>query len=581
MFSIAAAAAYRMWILDIKSLVVALGVTVAVCGLNLVWLRRGGSVAHVGNLSVGIFYSFIVLSVAVTGGFYGSNIAWFCAVPIGAALLVDIRSSLYWTGGAALTTLGFWFSAGLDLDFGNLIPVDQRHGQALFNQISLLAAVMIFTYSFAATQRRTERSLADRNAALHLEAQCVQLLRHAAVSASESDDFDIVIEDCVRRVIETTGWKVGLIWEPLSDGTGEWGCRERAAISEPFAAVALIELSRAHRVQRGRLALGRVIATGRPEWDAGSHLEPESSPRARAATESGLNFAVAIPVSVRGGVVRIVEFFGQQSEPPDERLIDVLCDVGRQLGRVAERDRLHESVRQSQKLESVGQLAAGIAHEINNPMAYVRANLGMLHEEWKEICDFTKSHPDLAPLRDQIAGCEELIAESLEGVDRTVAIVRDMREFARDGSVTTERIRVEELIESSLRIAASAMPAGASVECELEPALEIECIPTRMRQVFLNLVMNAFQALREGGNLRITGETSEERVLVSFRDDGHGIEERDLEHIFEPFYTTKPAGQGTGLGLFISFEIVRWHGGTIEVGSTPGCGACFTINLPG
>jgi signal transduction histidine kinase len=102
-----------------------------------------------------------------------------------------------------------------------------------------------------------------------------------------------------------------------------------------------------------------------------------------------------------------------------------------------------------------------------------------------------------------------------------------------------------------------------------------------MRQVFLNLVMNAFQALREGGNLRITGETSEERVLVSFRDDGHGIEERDLEHIFEPFYTTKPAGQGTELNLFISFEIVRWHGGTIEVGSTPGCGACFTINLPG
>jgi signal transduction histidine kinase len=580
MILLAGAVAYQMWLLDISTLFVALGVTVAACGLNLVWLRLGGRVERVGNLSIGIFFGLILTSVYSTGGFYDPNFAWLYAIPLAAALLVDMKSSFYWAAIVVAATVGFWEIAGMNIDLPNMVPAEARHQQALFTRVSAIASLMVLAVSFAATQRRTERSLAQRNHALRLEAQCVQLLQHAAIAANESDDFDAAIDTCVERVMQTTGWKVGLVWEPMSEGSREWGLLERVQTSDGFEAHDLVEASLAYRVEPGELALGRVRSTAKPEWASGARFESDPSPRALAAIAAGLHTAIAIPVSVRGTVLRIVEFFGPESESPDERLISILCEVGDQLGRVAERVRLQASVRQSQKLESVGQLAAGIAHEINNPMAYVRANLGMLQQEWKEINERVKMEIGSSQIQEQLEDCDELISESLDGVDRTVAIVRDMREFARDGGRHVQRVAIDELVESSLRVASSAKPMGAIVETRLEPGLEIECLSTRMRQVFLNLVMNAFHAIGEGGRIRITSKGDGDRVIVSIEDDGHGIDERDREHIFEPFYTTKPVGQGTGLGLYISFEIVQWHGGTIEVDSKPGIGTRFTLDLP-
>jgi signal transduction histidine kinase len=580
MILLAGAVAYQMWVLEITTLFVALGTTVAACSLNLVWLRLGAPVERVGNLSIGIFFGLILTSVLSTGGFYDPNFAWLYAIPLAAALLVDMKSSCCWAAIVVATTVGFWAIAGMSIDLPNMVPTEARHQQALFTRVSSIASLMVLALSFAATQRRTERSLAQRNHALHLEAQCVQLLQHAAIAANESDDFDAAIDTCVERVMQTTGWKVGLVWEPISEGSREWGLLERVRTSEAFEAEELVDICRAYRVEPGEFALGRVRSTAKPEWASGSELELDPSPRAQAAVATGLHTAIAIPVAVRGTVLRIVEFFGPESEAPDERLIEILCEVGDQLGRVAERVRLQASVRQSQKLESVGQLAAGIAHEINNPMAYVRANLGMLQQEWKEINERVKMETGSSQIQEQIEGCEELISESLDGVERTVAIVRDMREFARDGGGSVEEVAIEELVESSLRVASSAKPTGAIVETRLEPGLVIECMSTRMRQVFLNLVMNAFHAIGERGRIRITSKGDGDRIIVSIEDDGHGIDERDREHIFEPFYTTKPAGQGTGLGLYISFEIVQWHGGTIQVDSKPGLGTKFILDLP-
>jgi signal transduction histidine kinase len=580
MILLAGAVAYQMWILEITSLFVALGITVVACSLNLVWIRLGASVERVGNLSIAIFYGLILISVLSTGGFYDPNFAWLYAIPLAAAVLVDVKSSCYWAAIVVMTTVGFWEIAEMNIDLPNMVPVEARHHQALYTRVSAIAGLMVLALSFATTQRRTERSLAQRNHALGLEAQCVQLLQHAAVAANESDDFDAAIDTCVERVMQTTGWKIGLVWEPISEGSNEWGLLERVRTSDGFEADELVEISRAYRVEPGEYALGRVRSTAKPEWASGKQLESDLLPRAQAAIAAGLHTAVAIPVSVRGTVLRIVEFFGPDSEALDERLINILCEVGDQLGRVAERVSLQASVRQSQKLESVGQLAAGIAHEINNPMAYVRANLGMLQQEWREISERAKMEIGSSTIQEQLEDCDELISESLDGVERTIAIVRDMREFARDGGGSVEQVAIDELVESSLRVASSAKPMGAVVATRLEPGLFIECMSTRMRQVFLNLVMNAFQAIGENGHLRITSKGDGDRVIVSFEDDGHGIDERDREHIFEPFYTTKPVGQGTGLGLYISFEIVQRHGGTIEVDSNPGIGTKFILNLP-
>jgi signal transduction histidine kinase len=580
MFAVAAVTAVRMWTLDLTSQVIALGITVVACSLNLVWSRLGGPVDRIGNLSVAIFYGLILNNILSTGGYYDTHFNWICAVPLGAALLVSLRSSCYWAVIVGVTTVCFWYVSGSGIEIPNLIPIEERHDQALFNRLMFIAGVTLLSMSFSITQRRTERSLAERNRALRLEAQCVQLLQHAAIAANESDDFDVAIDTCVDRVMQTTGWKVGLVWEPIAEGSDEWGLLDRVHAAEGCDVTELIDRSRAYKVEPGVQALGRVRSTSTPEWAAGQDLEMDPSPRAQAAIAVGLHSAVAIPVAVRGTVLRIIEFFGPEANEPEARLIDVLCDVGQQLGRVAQRVQLQASVRQSQKLESVGQLAAGIAHEINNPMAYVRANLGMLQQDWKEIHDLAKLEIGSERIQSQLQDCDELIAESLDGVDRTISIVRDMREFARDGGGSPERVAIEELVEGSLRVASSAKPMGASIETRLEPGLEIECMTTRMRQVVLNLVMNAFQAIEQNGHLRITSRSQDDRVLITIEDDGHGIEERDREHIFDPFYTTKPVGQGTGLGLYISFEIVRWHGGTIDVESNPGMGSKFTIELP-
>lgn len=580
MFVVAAVAAYRMWSVGATSVLFAVAAAVIACGLNLLSLRSGASVTRVGNLSVATLFALLLITVSATGGFYDPNFAFLAVIPIAAALLVDLRSSVYWAAATAVTTLLFWQLTGWGVEFPNVIPESERHAEALAKRLSLLAAIVGLAGSFAVAQRRTERSLERRNRQLRLEANCVQLLQFAAVAANEADDFDSAIDTCVKRVSQTGGWRLGLVWEPTSDASGEFHWQGRSRTADSYQCPDLIAATRGHRVRPGRLALGRVLESGQPEWAGAAELAAETSPRGVAALRAGLCCALAVPVVAQGRVLRILEFFGTEEADLDPRLIEVLCDVGRQLGLVAERVRLQESVQRSQKLESVGQLAAGIAHEISNPMAYVRSNLGMLEDEWEEIHRLAKSGENPADLESRVADCKELIAESLDGVDRTVAIVRDVRDFARDGGAETDRVDIAELVQSSLRVAASARPTGAIVVAELEPGLEVDGLLTRLRQVVLNLVLNAMHAIAEGGTLRIRTVREGGDVVIRVEDNGHGILPNDRERIFEPFFTTKAVGQGTGLGLYISHEIVRWHGGTISVESTPGVGSCFTVRLP-
>jgi signal transduction histidine kinase len=228
----------------------------------------------------------------------------------------------------------------------------------------------------------------------------------------------------------------------------------------------------------------------------------------------------------------------------------------------------------------VGQLAAGIAHEINNPMAYVRANLGALRREWNalSVAADKVGWPD--ELSARVADCEELIDESLEGVDRAIAIVREVREFSHASETRIELFDLNDLIEGALRVADAQRPSGVSVRYDGSMLPPIPCIPSQLGQVFLNLVVNAFQAMQSEGTLRIDTRCQGSRVAVCIEDDGPGIEPEVRSRLFDPFFTTKPVGQGTGLGLYISYEIVRAHGGEIRVESEPGQGARFEVLLP-
>ena len=231
----------------------------------------------------------------------------------------------------------------------------------------------------------------------------------------------------------------------------------------------------------------------------------------------------------------------------------------------------------SERLASIGQLAAGIAHEINNPVAYVRSNLGSLGG----LLDGLSRSGNLgAELAEELADGRELIDESLDGVDRVAAIVRDVKSFSHTGGAGLERVEIAPLLESVLRVAAPRLRYGATLIREFGDIPPVRGSTQQLQQVFLNLVMNASQAVGDTGTIRLSTHAEGDRVIVAVADDGCGIPPEQLERVFDPFFTTKPVGEGTGLGLSISFQIVTSHEGDLTVESTPGEGTRFRVELP-
>jgi PAS domain S-box-containing protein len=246
---------------------------------------------------------------------------------------------------------------------------------------------------------------------------------------------------------------------------------------------------------------------------------------------------------------------------------------------VTERNELERRLRLAQRMEAVGQLAAGIAHEINTPMAYVRTNLRALHADWSALREEIRKDPRSHATEELLGGAEGLISDSLEGVERTIAIARDMREFAHSTGAAREPTELDRELEACVRLASPQRP-------EIRIAESYGGVPvfsasaSQLRQVFLNLLVNALQAIGGDGAVEVSSAVEDGFAVVRVRDDGCGIPHEIQHRLFEPFFTTKPADQGTGLGLFISYEIVRAHGGEIRVRSAPGAGATFEVRLP-
>jgi signal transduction histidine kinase len=231
------------------------------------------------------------------------------------------------------------------------------------------------------------------------------------------------------------------------------------------------------------------------------------------------------------------------------------------------------------RLAAVGELAAGLAHEINNPLAFVRANLGQLERHWKAIGDIDAMTPEE---RGEIS--EEgraLIQESLVGVDRAAEIVRGVRRFTHGGRAAREPADLNTLIEDAIAMLRPRLQALAvGLELHLGEIPLVPCAPQELRQVFLNLLVNALDAVGTRGHVAVNTRCEAEAVVAEFCDDGCGIPSEVQERIFDPFFTTKQVGEGTGLGLGISWSIVTAHRGHIEVESMPGAGSTFRVRLP-
>lgn len=232
----------------------------------------------------------------------------------------------------------------------------------------------------------------------------------------------------------------------------------------------------------------------------------------------------------------------------------------------------------SGRLAAVGELAAGIAHEINNPVTFVRANLTSLRGDWATLAKAAEELELSDELEARFREGEEILDESVEGVDRITSIVRDVGAISHAGVGNFELVDINELLENAVNVAA----LGHSVTMErcYADIPRVRCAPQQLKQVFLNLLINAFQAIGEVGRIRLVTDLLGDEIEIRVEDDGCGIPKEDIERIFDPFFTTRPVGEGTGLGLALCYQIVRKHGGETHVASEVGVGSSFRIRLP-
>ena len=254
---------------------------------------------------------------------------------------------------------------------------------------------------------------------------------------------------------------------------------------------------------------------------------------------------------------------------------------------------------QSEKLASIGQLAAGVAHEINNPVGFIHSNMSSLahyHDDLFQLLDAyevleksenteddlqaiaeMKTRIDMNYLRNDV---KELMAESNDGVVRVKQIVQDLKDFSHVDGADWQWVDIHKGLDSTLNMARNEVKYKADVIKEYGKLPDIECMPSQINQVFMNLIVNAAQAIETRGVIKINSGVDGPRVWVSISDTGKGISDVDVKRIFEPFFTTKAVGKGTGLGLSLSYGIVEKHSGKIEVESEPGKGTVFTVYLP-
>jgi PAS domain S-box-containing protein len=284
-----------------------------------------------------------------------------------------------------------------------------------------------------------------------------------------------------------------------------------------------------------------------------------------------------------------------QLKTQELELIQTLEDQ-RKLNRLLEE--AQSQLIQSEKMASIGQLAAGIAHEINNPIAFVNSNIGTLSDYvanlLKMLTAYQQEEGSLSPERSsELAKLREvlditylsgdvhvLLKESLEGLQRVRKIVADLKDFAHVGETKFQFANLENGLDSTLNVVWNELKYKADVIKEYAGIPEIECIPSQLNQVFMNLLVNAAQSIAQHGRITVRTAFNEKNLWIEIEDTGSGISPEHLSRIFEPFFTTKPVGKGTGLGLSLAYGIVNKHGGQITVSSEKGGGSLFRVILP-
>ncbi|MDR3410441.1 MAG: PAS domain S-box protein [Formivibrio sp.] len=297
-----------------------------------------------------------------------------------------------------------------------------------------------------------------------------------------------------------------------------------------------------------------------------------------------------------GGLVGVILDITERKRLESEMAahIEQLSSLNRQL------EEAQTQLLQAEKMSAVGQLAAGVAHEINNPVGFVNSNLGTLREYLTDLLQLIDAYenviaacpPDHPAVRQ---ACElknridfqfisedapKLLQESRDGLDRVKRIVADLKDFSRVGESDWQTTDVHQCLDSTLNVVASELKYKATIIKAYGELPDIRCMSFQLNQVFMNLLVNAAHAIQDKGTITLRTGRTDDAVWIEVEDTGEGIPPENLKRIFEPFFTTKPIGKGTGLGLSVSYGIIQKHHGHIEAHSIPGKGSTFRIVLP-
>jgi signal transduction histidine kinase/DNA-binding response OmpR family regulator len=388
------------------------------------------------------------------------------------------------------------------------------------------------------------------------------------------------VEELLNRIVEAglyvTGAEEGSLLL-IDRKTGDLYMRAARGLGEKFA--------RGFRVKVQDTIAGQVVRTGEPYWTA---TDQQS---VKVKTNYLVKSLAYVPLKVGAKVIGVLLIDNKVSNTPftdnDIYLLSMLADyaaISIQKGqlystvksfnkelerrveeRTAELRSTQEQLVQAEKLASIGQLAAGVAHEINNPIGVI---LGFAQLMLRRTPDEHEMHKPLATIEREGLRCKR--------------IVQDLLDFARQRQPMLSRLDINDVIEAASELMPHHMNSE-SVKVVKGYASGLPLVlgdENQLQQVFLNIMLNAYQAMPDGGQLRIASRTAGQEVHVIFADTGMGISDDNLKRIFDPFFTTKEVGEGTGLGLSISYGIVEQHGGTIEVDSEVGVGSTFVVKLP-
>ena len=452
---------------------------------------------------------------------------------------------------------------------GRLIPVEINTSTIVFEgQRAVLAVMRDISERKALEESRRRFDEAQLENAREIEE------KHRALAVSEAR-YRQLTEGCLDAVVVADDQGLITLFNPAAERTFGFGAPE--VLGRPITALMPEEFHGPHAA-----GFARYLKTRDPRV-VGRTVE------LRGRRKDGTEFPMELSLNAVevGGVPQFIGSIRDQGE----------------------RQRMRAMLAQSEKLASIGLLSAGVAHEINNPLAYIGNNLAVLERDLKGImammAGYESAHDRLdgaAPevmaeiralsddldwpyVRDNLG---RMLTRTREGVQRVANIVQNLRGLARTSAPKMEDVALADLLGSAVEMIQGRMRRdGIGLEIDAPEGLpKVHCVGSQISQVFLNLLVNAVQALEEaerpeGGRLRVAIRQGAEFQAVEVIDNGPGIEAECLPKLFDPFFTTKPVGEGTGLGLSISHGIVTGHGGRIEVESTPGVGTCFRVLLPG